>query len=387
MINSVSNINPYNLYYSKNLKNKNIQPPSPISFQGKTIDTLKALSISIPALSSLAFINKNNYFDEYFDKVSQIQTYIWVDEKPHINPEFNAYIERLDNLNPKEKRQFVKAFCRKTGFPNLKKVQENMDNEIKRAIDVCFKDSDASPLFAGYASSCSVGRAVALPGSDCDGLFIVSDRAYGGKIPYRWDIGNEINQRILETQGMHYPELFAIQELIPYIEMADEIFEKIKTPEKIESYKQNLKRSDQDFLKAGEFNLDLASKITNDQDKNMMYLTAMFVEELRAGHVLINNLDKDLLNRIENSALYKYSNVVRQEGFKNNIKPKWANRIKLASEFNSKTDDESFEICKEILKSSMGIHENSQNDIYENFDMGNILELVSKLTSWGQFLK
>ena len=258
-----------------------------------------------------------------------------------------------------------------------------MDNEIKRAIEVCFKDSDAKPLFAGYSSVCSVGRAVALPGSDCDGLFIVSNKSYGKNVPVRSDIGNEINQRILDTQGTHYPELFAIDELMPYVQMADEIFEEIKTTEKIESYKQNLMRSNQDFIKAGEFNLDIASKINNNQDKNMMYLTAMFVELIRSGHVLINNLDEDLLKKIKKSALYKYSNIVRQEGFKDNIKPKWANRVKMTSEFNSKSDEEKFEICRGILKASMGIHEQNPSNMYADFDMGNISELNSKLTSWG----
>ena len=380
MINHITNVNS-NIYSKNNFCRKNVQTLRPINFQGKNV--IQKLPLTIPALSSIALINNNNNFKEYFAKTGHIPTYIWIDGKPTHNPELDIYIEKIDNLTSKEKKQFVKAFCEETGFPNLDDVQKKMDNEIKRAIEVCFKDSDAKPLFAGYSSVCSVGRAVALPGSDCDGLFIVSNKSYGKNVPVRSDIGNEINQRILDTQGTHYPELFAIDELMPYVQMADEIFEEIKTTEKIESYKQNLMRSNQDFIKAGEFNLDIASKINNNQDKNMMYLTAMFVELIRSGHVLINNLDEDLLKKIKKSALYKYSNIVRQEGFKDNIKPKWANRVKMTSEFNSKSDEEKFEICRGILKASMGIHEQNPSNMYADFDMGNISELNSKLTSWG----
>jgi len=209
MINSISRINNFNLQ-RRNLNNNNAQPKGQICFQGNKT-ALTTIPLTMSALSSIAFINKN-FFEEYYEKISKIKTYIWINEQPIRNPEFDTYIEKLDNLTDKEKKQFVKTFCEKTGYPNLEQVQKNMDNEIKRAIDVCFKDSDAKPLFAGYSSVCSVGKAVALPGSDCDGLFIVSDKPSGENVPYRHDIGDEINQRILETQGTHYPELFSIEE-------------------------------------------------------------------------------------------------------------------------------------------------------------------------------
>ena len=399
MVQSITNnLQSYNTYSSykraKNVPKYGINySPIQTSFKGSTLSIRKSQILTstlalIGGIASFLGINKNQPdFEKYFEEISKMPPKTFENGELVQNKNLIPYAEMLDNLNTKQKKKFVKVFCEKTGFPDLAKVQNIMDEEIKRAIYTSMEGSGIKPVFAAYTSSCSLGRASALPGSDCDGLFIVTDKPFNLVYLNRATIGNEINQRLLDTQGMHYPELFSINELLPFVELSNIIFEKIKTPQKIENYKNNLKRNDQDFIKAGEFNLDIAAKIKKDSIKNMMYLTGMFVEELRAGHILINNIDKKTLDKIQNSALYKYSNVVRQEGFQDNVKPKWENRKKMASEFNSMSDDEKFEICSEILKSSMGIQKPNPSKCYEDFEMGNILELIDKLTTFRQFMK
>ena len=393
MINSISYAQNYNLYSYSSRKYNKINHPN-INFKAeqtihKIIPARTFISTAIKKI--FAFFNKrdNSFnFEKYFKKISTLPTNIYLpDGKSELNPELLKYARMLDNLSKKQKREFVKTFCKKTGFPNLKKVQKTIDKEILRAVNKTFEQSDAKPAFVAYASSCSVGRGTALPGSDCDGLFIVADKSFERWKVNRFILGEEINQRILETQGSHFPELFSIDDLVPYIKLSNEIFERIKTPQKIKNYEQNLLRSDQDFVKAGEFNIDIASKIINEDTKNMLYLTSFFVEEYRAGHVLLNNLDDYTKAIIEKSAMYKYGNVVRQEGFKNNSKPKWNNRIKMCSKFNFMPDSKKFKICSEILKSSMGVKQNNISGCYEDFDMGNILDLVDMLTSFRKYLK
>lgn len=393
MINKVSYVQNYNFYSYNQRKYNNTTCSANINFKSssksirKTAMALTLFPASIAGLFN-AFKGKNKFdAEEYFYKVWKMPTTIYFpDKEPIQNPELQEYVNKLDNLTKKQKKEFVRIFCEKTGFPNLDKVQEKMDNEILRAIAVAFAKTDNRPVFAAYSSNCSVGKSTALPGSDCDGLFIVAAKPLNLNEINRFKIGTEINQRILETQGSHFPELFSIDELIPYIELSNKIFEKIKTEQKIENYEKNLLRSDQDFVKAGEFNIDIESYIKDENTKNMLYLTAFFVEEYRAGHILLNYIDNDIKDLIETSAMYKYSNVVRQEGFKNNSKPKWDNRIKMCSEFESKSDDEKFKICSEILKSTMGVKQENISGSYDDFDMGNILDLIDILTSFRKYL-
>ena len=340
---------------------------------------------SISFLSRLFGTKKPDIdFDKYFEDAKDITSYIWDMKAGHIvkNPKAEEYTSILDNLNKEQKAQFVKTFCQTTGFPDLNEVKKKIDKDITDTAKLVCRAGEREPLFLGYTSCCSVGKGTALPGSDCDGLFLVIDKMPDFKKLNNGLFGENINQRLVETSGAHYPELFDIEYLMQYVELADKIFKEIKTPEKIEEYKKNLERSDQDFMTAGQFNIDLAKEVENDRTKNMLYLTAMFVEELRAGTVLINNLDAKTLRRIKVSSLYKYSNVVRQEGFKNKTKEKWEIRKQTCNNFYNMTPEEQFKLCREIFKSSLGIKEETKSDCYKDFDMGNIGELVTTITTF-----
>jgi len=321
-------------------------------------------------------------FKEYFEKGKFIPAEIWENGVLMKNSEAENYVKALDNLDSAQKKEFVKEFCLQTGFPDLDKVKSKIDKEIIKTVNNVCRNAGYKPLFIGYSSACSAGRGTALPGSDCDGLFIAVDKKIDFRALNRAILGDSINQRLINAAGEHYPELFNIHQLMEYVQLADKLFKKFKTPGKIESYKKNLLRSDSDFIKAGGFNIDLAAEVKNPKTKNMLYLTSLFVEELRAGNVLINNLDKETLQKIKSSALYKYSNAARQEGFQNNTKAKWENRKKLCKKFPRMNPDEQFEICREIFKSSLGIVKAHGGNCFEYADLGNIKEFINIITEF-----
>lgn len=368
------------------LQNQSLQKNSVIKKYGKEnsrfSEPFNSSSVAFKGLGNFFRKTPKPDFKNLFEEIKYVQAKIWDGGHLIINPEVEKYIKIFENLSTASKRKFVKEFCNQTGFPDLKKVKEVMDSEIVNVTERLCSNAGYKPLFIGYSSSCSLGRAVAIPGSDCDGLFVVVDKKIDYNKINRGMLGNSINQRLLETTGKHYPEIFSINQLMRYIEMSDCIFDRIKTPQKIKIYEKNLERTDQDFIKAGTFNIDLASKITRSKDRNMMYLTAFFVEELRNGNILVNNIDKHTLNRIKSSAMYKYSNVVRQEGFKNNIKPKWTNRKVICKNFDKMNTEQQFDICLDIFKRSLGIKQQNKNSCYVDFNMGNIEESIKMLTSF-----
>lgn len=301
------------------------------------------------------------------------------------NPEAAKCLSKLDNLTPLEKRAFVQEYCNFTGFPNLDKITDNINKEITGAVKKIETYTKMKPLFVGYERNSSVGRALAFPGSDCDGLILVFDSKE--KQPLFNEMlmfGDNINQRLVNISGMHYPDVFGFDYLKQVILKVDKLFANIANDEKIAQYEKNLSYDGKSFVKAAQFNIDIAKLLDNYKDKNEVCWAGFFVENLRSGKVILNNIPKSDLDVIKNSALYKYSNMYRQEGLKDSkIKPKLESRIKLCNEFSKMNDEEKFGVCKGLLKSSLGIQDNNVvNSSFEEFDMGDIIEMYKKISSF-----
>lgn len=322
-------------------------------------------------------------YRDWFNQIKDFPAHIWEGGKTVSNPQAENLLRPLSfNLPETDKKAFIQEYCKMTGFPYIDRINENMHQEILTQLDNMVQGTGNRVLFAAYDSNCSIGRGKAFPGSDCDGLFVVVENGLSEKVN-RFAFGNSINQRLLDTTGEHYPEVYPLEELLKYIDKVDEIFPNFATAEKIAEYENNILYDGKSYLKAGLFNIDLSEQLSSIEEKNMICEAGFFVEMLRGGKVLINTLPESVLKTIKKSSMYKYSNMTRQEGLRNKTKPKLENREELCRRFMEMNVDEKFEVCCDLLKNSCGIKpETGAKDAFENFDMGDILDMYRKISGF-----
>ncbi len=196
-----------------------------------------------------------------------------------------------------------------------------MENEALRAIHTLADKNNFDIMFIGYDKNCSVGRSTALPGRDCDALFVIIDTSKHEEpwfaVQMRWQFKDLVNQRILNTPANSLPEVLSTDFIEEGLELADFAFKDANfNAMDLERFKENLFDDSKDFVKAGEFNIRLAERLPLDAcTRDKFYKTAMFVELIRSGKIIENNFNEAFLNRIKKSPLYEYSNIIHQEGF------------------------------------------------------------------------
>ncbi|MBQ4647449.1 MAG: hypothetical protein IJB79_08890 [Candidatus Gastranaerophilales bacterium] len=356
----------------------NFYPISNISFLAKQKDfSAKAF------LDELKFENsvKKYYFTQEQDgKTTRFERIL-------PNKEALEKLKILDSLTPAQQQELVREFCAMTGFPDMKKITQNIEKEISSSIHKLAQEKGFEVAFIGYDSNCSIGRKLSMPGSDCDGLYMIID-AKEHKEPWfagsvRWNFKDLVNQRILHTPADHLPEVLDIDFIKEGLNIAQKAFQDCNfTQEELKKFSQNLYDSSNDFVKSAEFNIRLAQKIPNDeQTREKYYKTAMLVEILRNGVICEDNLDMDLYFELMNSPLFEYSNLMKQKGLSHSLKGKYIARQSLEADFKKMSAEEQFELVKDILHYSFNdIQENKNKKYFSNFnqnqnEMGNINEM------------
>ena len=310
------------------------------------------------------------------------------------NREVGNMLSDLDNCTNEEKKRLVETFERTTGFFDFDKIKEKIDAEIvSSCCEMLYRHNFSKDdlKFIGYDSNCSLGRSLALPGSDADALFIIVDDTKSDNkwitAQMRWELKDIVNQRILSTPANHLPEVLSVSFLERGLKLADEAYKKADFSDvDLQRFEQNLYNSSKDFVKCAEFNIRLAELLPEDtQTRDEFYKTAMLAELIRNGKVLVNNLPNEISAKIKQSPLYKYSNLVRQEGLKYSQKYKYQKRRELQAKYQESDMNTKFEIVKELLKENYNLGSDEKNSLYSNtqqdgFDaMGNIDEMWHKI--------
>lgn len=324
-------------------------------------------------------------FKKFFSEIKQIPSFIYSEQENYKlinNPAAKKCMEVLDNLTPKAKKTFVKEYCNMTGFPSLEALTKNVDSEILSTLNKMVTKGNNKVLFAGYDRNNSFAKNLALPGSDCDGLFVIVEKPLSNCVN-RLELGFGVNQRLAETTGAHFPEVFCFDEIKNAIYKAEDIVQNRLnlSSEKLKRYESNLSDNGNDFVKAAEFNIDISNQLNQKYDKEIICLSAFFVEFLRSGKVLLNNVDKGFLDYLKNTKFFKFSNITRQEAFQGVLKPKLEVRKELCKRYEKMNDEERFSICKDLFESSLGLGSGTQKGCFETFDMGNIMDMYKKLRS------
>jgi hypothetical protein len=222
-------------------------------------------SRSFDAKSFLQKLSQENAQKKYYfskETAGKIEYY----DKILPNAEAIQSLEQLDKLNIAQKKQIIEEFCSMTGFPGFEAVTQNIEKEFNSSIHHLAEEENFDVKFTGYDSNCSVGRKLAIPGSDCDGLFMIIDTKahkepwYAGKI--RWDFKDRVNQRILSTPANHLPEVLSTGFIEQGLEIAQSAFEKCNfSNADLNRFEELLNDDTNDFVKSAEFNIRMAQKV------------------------------------------------------------------------------------------------------------------------------
>ncbi len=348
-----------------------------VPFKGERDDNLHANNSSILNISDIS--------NHYYAPISMKQRLCGIDEIPNLlekmsstygtvcnydnghmepNPACDRFLNILKSFEPDEQKAFVQKYKELTGFPDLNLVNSKMRQEMVKSINYFAENTSSIPLYAGFNSSCSTAKNLALPGSDMDGMAILINTKYPEYTQnYRCNIGCNTNQVILQAPITYLPEVISVQEFEYFINEAERIFEeKNFSKEKLEKFENNIKNLNKNFVEAADFNMELAKEInrpdsfilvSKKQHKHNFLATCMLIENYRQKkdeNTLINNIDGDLKNLIENSCLYKYSNITQQETLSKLKKEKLKNREDISKDFENWRPEKQFKFVQTMIK-------------------------------------
>ncbi len=302
-----------------------------------------------------------------------------------------AFLERIPQFL---KKTFVEKFKEFTEFPNISRVSQKINNTfVDNAIAA--ENSDVKVLLAGYDPVCSIGLKRALPGSDIDKAYIVLGKKENVFKPddeiiadYKGTLWNNVDQRILSLNNQNtFPEVYTLDKMFNTLDVLDRLTLKFGLDKDMDYFKQK-RLFDIDPVSAGEFNIRFAKMNENGEipkvyAKNFAY----FIESVRDGKIAYK-ADDDILNvineRLNRSPFAVMSNVTQMgaherqinTGMKD-IKKKLRAREHLTDEFAKWSEDDQFNLVKNIVKAVSKDQDNTFDRYFLNDD--NILERYERL--------
>lgn len=301
---------------------------------------------------------------------------------------YKSELEKLNTLTQDEKKYFIKLYEEKTGFPNLEKVTDNIKEHIKSVLNKAAEQSGTKVVFSAYDKNCSIGRKLALPGTDIDEWGLVIDGTQEQINKFKEVLYSSYDQNIVNIICDH-PKVYSLEELKNYLNKIDE---KTNTPEfqsKTQQFVKNINeytgsKEKPEYITNTTYNIMLADKFPEEESKIRIALDlSSTIETLRDGEVLINNLSAADKALIENSSLYKYGNFLQQK-WRNSLKSKHAARIGLDKKYNEYNTDKKIRLIQSFIDASFNnkpTKESEFGSLYNNIqntDQG-ILDTVSRL--------
>ncbi len=293
-------------------------------------------------------------------------------------------LEELGQLSDSEKQSFIDEYCALTGFPNLKKVNQKIVNHAKNVTHTASKKSGLPVLWSGYHRNCSISKGLGLPGSDLDARGIIVDGDQSQINRFKGELWNNFNPLLVSIRLKNeFPDIFSVDQLHEWTKFIDKIARENGLDKKTKQYKNNLGETN-DYKKALMFNIDIRKAVekypieefkkrapsmvreieqrsANESiDMIPIWITQSMsscLESLRSGTTLINleNLttdQKEKLERVKNSYLYKYGNICMQDA-NHGLKQKLIDRKIINQEwFDGLTLDEKVDFISRMIYES-----------------------------------
>jgi len=298
-----------------------------------------------------------------------------------IREENFEFLERV--INSEEQRKFISYFKNLTGFPDLQYVSYKIEQELLGAANKAsnilkstgvYGQSSYEILNIGYDTTCSVGKKIALPGSDIDKAYIIlrgssfnSDNlqiidAFKGHL---WE---NTDQRILSyNHNAAFPQVYTIQQIKDMVNVADrKIKQDYLSAKDFALYKTIMSTYQNDYIKANQFFIRLSKLFPvnngnsfNPQSPTKEFLKnfGFFIETFREGKHLLKNSGndiKELDELIRSSLIGHLTNISQLSAIKGNSaqkKTKIIQREKLSQDFNSWITMDQYLLIKSIIRS------------------------------------
>ncbi|MDO5307110.1 MAG: hypothetical protein Q4E83_05060 [bacterium] len=308
-----------------------------------------------------------------------------------------SFLDKLKNIS--DKKEFIDYYKQLTGFPSLENVAYKIKKEFQYAVDRTekllkskydnYKQKYFDILHVGYDGVSSVAKKKALPGSDLDKAFVI---IRGDGESYESNESNEklvnefkaqlwknTDQRILSYNhdADSFPKVYTdiqVKSLINEIEykmfidkisIASKIFPPFAIAETFAkvlftpthpstTYNNDYIAANSFFIKLcknfpkkGNWNLDL-----QNPSRENIYNFGFILEALKWGEDLKTSYDTYVnssmaANLINVSQIYSLKN---SQGYKS----KYAQREKLAREFNNWSIDKQLKLIKSLILNSCG---------------------------------
>ena len=301
---------------------------------------------------------------------------------------YKSELEKLNTLTQDEKKYFIKLYEEKTGFPNLEKVTDNIKEHIKSVLNKAAEQSGTKVVLSAYDKNCSIGRKLALPGTDIDEWGLVIDGTQEQINKFKEVLYSSYDQNIVNIICDH-PKVYSLEELKNYLNKIDEITNTPEFQSKTQQFVKNINeytgsKEKPEYITNTTYNIMLADKFPEEESKIRIALDlSSTIETLRDGEVLINNLSETDKALIENSSLYKYGNFLQQK-WRNSLKSKHAARIGLDKKYNEYDTDKKIRLIQSFIDASFNNKPSKESEFgslynnIQNTDQG-ILDTVSRL--------
>lgn len=264
----------------------------------------------------------------------------------------------LDKLTTDiNKKRFIDHYCSLTGFPDLKKVAQMIEDTFLNAItkssnDLKNSNSYQSSYFdiikVGYDDTCSVGLQKAYPGSDIDKGYVIIKGSNNDELNEK--LVNEFKGKLWENTDQRILSFNRGVSSVPIVYTLKQIIDMSKKIEKNMGQKNINKELitkaftvyDTEFKTSAYYNEMVSETFPRGHYTNIKYLNpanpikndiknfAFFIEILREGKTLFetdNNNYLSSMNYIKSTDFYKYSNLCQTNYIKLSLKPKIIRKI------------------------------------------------------------
>lgn len=304
----------------------------------------------------------------------------------HNHPEYKKirennyrFLYQVDDLN--EQKKFIRYFNAFTKFPDLKKVSERMEQAFMRAITEsrivnnvkdCSDNYDV--IMVGYNTSCSVGRGLALPGSDIDGAYIIlrgdcEDKTRDDEIVdnFKKTLWGCTDARLVSyNHADAFPQVYTLNQIDTYLkEINKNIEENGINAITFERQKCAFQKYSSDYKSANPFYVEFINNFKSDKiSKEDVKNFGFFADSLVHGKTLYSKgIEADRIsNRFKNNIFCEHVNLSQISGaMKKRPKKKLAERKKLEKNFHKYDISQQYRIIRDII---MGMSEDNKNEAF-----------------------
>lgn len=328
-----------------------------------------------------------------------------------------SFLDKVKDV--KEKEKFIKYYEDLTGFPDLKKVSENVVSEFYR---VCKDYKNSTPYISdeydicaiGYNDTCSAGHNKSLPGSDLDGAYVILKGS--GESKEDTDLVNNFkahlwfhtDARILSyNHQAAFPQVYTMSQFNKLAMALDKKaleldLEKMEKTRFFERKKTKIRRLldlkntyDKNYVDKNRFYIELCGKLekecnygdefshpTKELARNFGFLVETIMDGKDIGQTKEEKeFAASIKGHLKKTLIGNLTNLSQLHALKLNPPPKRKLELRdnLVAEYKNMDTNGKYEVIKELIKASCDENDNSAFEKYFSSGEDNFTPLLRAL--------